>query len=115
MDGTDIAQCGCCNGNEMAMRSAKKSTASLADDILEYLGRHEQANDSIEGIVAWWLPLQRMEHAIHDVEAVLHRLVAQEFLVAREGPDGRMHYRLNAKMKPAIRHRLTANSRRRAG
>ena len=79
---------------------------SLADEILEYLINHERAHDSAEGILAWSLPVQRLEHAINDVEVALQDLVAREFLIARKARDGRVHYRMNPKKKQDIRWRL---------
>lgn len=90
----------------MAKRSANTSRGSLADEVLQYLLNHERAHDTVEGIVAWWLPIQKIEYAINKVEAALRELVARELVLARKTPDGRIHYRMNPKKKPAIRRFL---------
>jgi hypothetical protein len=69
---------------------------------------HEQVDDTVEGIVAWWLPEVRIEYAISEVESALRELAAGKFVLARKTADGRIHYRMNPKMKEAIRRRLEA-------
>jgi hypothetical protein len=92
--------------NAMAKRSANKGQGSLAKEVLHYLINHEMAHDTVEGIVAWWLPEQRIKHAITEVEAALRELAARKFIIARKAPDGRTHYRVNVKKKAAIRRHL---------
>jgi len=96
--------------NDMAKRSANNGRSSLADEVLQYLINHDRAHDTVEGIVAWWLPIQRIEYAINNVEAALRELVARELVIARKTSDGRIHYRMNPKKKQAIRHRLKAKT-----
>lgn len=67
----------------------------LANEVLAYLVEHPQAQDTLEGIVEWWLLEQRIREAVADVEAALNELVAKGFLVARQCGDGRTYYRLN--------------------
>jgi hypothetical protein len=98
------------NIDEMAKRSANKSMVSLADEILEYFVNHERAHDSAEGILTWWLPVQRIEYAIKNVEVALRDLVARDLLIARKARDGRLHYRMNPKKKQDIRRRLEAKT-----
>jgi hypothetical protein len=92
--------------NEMAKHSANKGRGSLANEVLQYFINHEGACDTVEGIVAWWLPSQRIEYVISEVDAVLRELVTGGLIIAREGPDGRTHYRMKPKKKQAIRRRL---------
>ena len=98
-------------------RSANKNRSSLANEVLQYLVNHERACDTVEGIVDWWLPVQKISYAISQVEAVLRELVASGFVISQPTPDGRMHYRVNPSANQAIRRRLEMNaspSRRRA-
>ena len=92
----------------MATHSGKQVRAALDNEVLQYLINHEQVDDTVEGIVAWWLPEQRIQSAISEVEAALRELAAGKFVIARKSPDGRLHYRMNPKMQEAIRHRLKA-------
>ena len=101
----------------MAKRSANKGRGSLANEVLQYFINHARAHDTVEGIVAWWLPEQRIEDAISEVEAALWDLVGSGLIIARKAPDRRLHYRMNPKKKEAIRRRLemkTAGSRKSA-
>jgi hypothetical protein len=100
-------------GNEMAKRSENKGRGPLADEILHYLINQKQSQatetnpgDTVEGIVGWWLPIQRIRYAVSEVEAALRELVAKKLVIARKAPDGRVHYRMNPKNKRAILRRL---------
>ncbi len=78
----------------------------LADDVLQYLSHHQKANDTVEGIVAWWRTQQRFRYAVSDVETALDELVEFGLVIAQEAPDGRVHYQMNPQMKDVIfRHR----------
>jgi hypothetical protein len=94
-----------CNRNGVN-RSANKAQRSLANEVLEYLVNHERAHDTVEGIVAWWLPAQRIRYAISEVETVLRELVDGGFVIARKAPDGGIHYCMNPREELAIRRRL---------
>jgi hypothetical protein len=75
----------------------------LADEVLAYVVRHPEAQDTVEGIAEWWLLEQRIRHAVSDVEAALSELVGNGFLVARQCTDGRTYYRLNPDRGQEIR------------
>lgn len=68
----------------------------LAGEILDYLIRHPQAKDTVEGITEWWLLEQRIKNALIEVKAALNELVAKGFVVAQQNGDKRIHYGLNA-------------------
>jgi hypothetical protein len=89
--------------------SAHKGRILVADEVLEYLCSHENAHDTVEGIVAWWLPEQRIRYAVSEVEAALDELVECGFVIAQATPDRRIHYQMNPKMKDVIRRHLYAN------
>ena len=46
-------------------------------EIVEYLHAHPAAADTVEGIVNWWLPLQRYENAKTAIQKALHELVQE--------------------------------------
>lgn len=60
--------------------------------ILDYLSKYPAAQDTVEGIVEWWFLKQKIEQTTNDVVAALTKLVAKGKLVARTGPDCRVHY-----------------------
>ncbi|QNH14590.1 MULTISPECIES: hypothetical protein [unclassified Xanthomonas] len=73
--------------------------------LLSYLQNHPQAADTLQGIVAWWLPQQRYIAASARIEAVLHRLVDTGALHRHALPDGAVLYSLHAAQRPpTLRH-----------
>jgi hypothetical protein len=66
---------------------------ALGNEILDYLSKHPEAEDSLEGIVEWWLVEQGITRPATEVRAALDQLVARKQISARQGPDGRTHYR----------------------
>jgi hypothetical protein len=62
--------------------------------LLSYLRGHPQAADTLEGIIEWWLPLQRYETARLRIEDALERLVADGTLRRDLLHDGVVLYAL---------------------
>jgi hypothetical protein len=62
--------------------------------ILSYLSDHPQAQDTMEGIVEWWLLEQRIKRATTQVKSTLAQLVAEGLVTAREGAAGRAEGRV---------------------
>jgi hypothetical protein len=73
--------------------------AELELDILGYLLRHPLGEDSIEGIVEWWLLEQRIMQANREVQQALAALRRRGFVVSRTIADGRTLYHLNARSR----------------
>lgn len=46
-------------------------------EIIEYLRAHPSAGDTVDGIIQWWLPLQRYETAKDAIQKALNDLVEQ--------------------------------------
>src|SRR2546428_5521867 len=86
----------------------RQSERSIRRGILDYLARHPEAQDTLEGIVEWWLLEQRIVWAIADVKMALQKLVAAELVLKRRSADGTIHYRAN----PEYRRRQTKKSRK---
>ena len=78
----------------------------IANKVLAYLLEHPQAQDTMEGIVEWWLLEQRIRCAIADVEAALSDLVKNDFLITHQRADGRISYGLNREKERKIRRYL---------
>lgn len=82
----------------MAMQS-KTDAAAKGDDEIErslliYLRGHPQAADTLDGIVEWWLPLQRYETARLHIERTLEKLVIDGTLRRDLLRDGAVLYAL---------------------
>lgn len=54
--------------------------ALMADAIKQYLNKHPQAADTLDGIVHWWLLRQRYESTVNLVNDALELLVQQGVL-----------------------------------
>ena len=66
--------------------------ARLSDEILRYLRAHPQAADTVDGIVEWWLPRQRHDEAVDQVQLVLDELVARGLVEKITLVDGTVLY-----------------------
>jgi DNA-binding transcriptional regulator PaaX len=72
--------------------TAKKD---ISQDILEYLGTHPDASDTLEGITEWWLLTQRISYEMRKVREAVSKLVKHGWIVEIKGSDGTIRYRLN--------------------
>ena len=75
-------------------------------EILAYLADHPEAQDTVEGIVEWWLLEQRVKQATAQVQTALTQLVTEKLVVIREGQTGRVSYRVNRSKLRNIRRML---------
>lgn len=64
----------------------------IARNVLDYLSKHREARDTLEGIVGWWLVEQRIIEQTAAVKEVLDELVADGLLLKSEGADSRVFY-----------------------
>jgi hypothetical protein len=62
--------------------------------ILNYLAQNPNAQDTLEGIIQWWL-LENQRAAAGRVKKLINGLVRQRLLAHTQRADGRMYYRLN--------------------
>ena len=69
--------------------------SELAAEILEYLAEHPDAQDSLEGIVEWWLLERRLKRKTQLVKEVLADLVSQGLVQQSQNRDAPSRYRLN--------------------
>ena len=75
----------------------------IAHEILEYLIDNPDAQDTLEGIVEWWLLERTVKQQTLVVEEALSMLVAERLVLARKGLDSRTHYKLNRRRLRNIR------------
>jgi len=69
--------------------------ARIARRVLEYLAERQDAQDTLEGIVEWWLVKQQIAEQTTTVRGVLDELVAEGLLVVRADSSTRTFYSLN--------------------
>lgn len=63
--------------------------------IVEYLRKHKQAGDTLEGVARWWMMNQQVSDSLTEVQEALEQLNAQGVVAMRKGPDGRTLYFMN--------------------
>lgn len=70
--------------------------------VLSYLIEHQDAQDTLEGIVEWWLVEEEIKQQTTKVKEVLGELVKSKYLLASEGMDSRTRYRINLSKRKEI-------------
>ena len=63
--------------------------------IVDYLLKHPEAGDTLEGIACWWIGRVRIETDVDRVAGVVQTLVSGKFLIERDAGEGRKIYFLN--------------------
>lgn len=71
------------------------SKERVARRVLEYLAERPDAQDTLEGIVEWWLVKQRIAEQTAAVREALEELVSEGLLVSRADSSARTFYSLN--------------------
>jgi hypothetical protein len=71
---------------------ALNNESPIERQILDYLRENPAAQDTLRGIVEWWLLRQKITQSTTDVEKALANLVAEGRLSVRTGPDGQIHF-----------------------
>jgi hypothetical protein len=69
--------------------------SQIAGDVLDYLAAHPAAQDTLEGIVEWWLEEQHIIRQTSGVKEALDDLVARGLIIERHGQDARTFYRIS--------------------
>ncbi len=75
----------------------------LSYEIISYLAEHPDAQDTLEGIMHWWLLEREIKFWTAEVREALAKLVHEGLVVEHTGPDARTHYRLNRSKAREIR------------
>lgn len=63
--------------------------------IIDYLGKHPDAQDTLQGIADWWLSFEMIDLSTEAVADALQDLVQQGTITMRVSKDGTTLYRLN--------------------
>jgi hypothetical protein len=74
--------------------AAAEDDGEIERSLLAYLRSHPRAADTLDGIVNWWLPLQRYETARLRIECALEKLVVDGTLQRDLLQDGVALYTL---------------------
>lgn len=107
----DIAQ-SVKRSKEQPVRTGKPIVrkSRIAHAILTYLAEHTEAQDTLEGIVEWWLLEQQIKRHTAQVKEALAELATQGLVVEQKGKDARIHYRMNQQRIEEIRTLLKNRS-----
>ncbi len=72
---------------------------SPAAEILRYLKTHPGADDTLEGIQAWWSTVAAVEQRAANVGTALEDLVRTGHLIRNTARDRRTHYRFRRRTR----------------
>lgn len=79
--------------------------SKISNEILEYLVEHPRAQDTLEGIMNWWLMEQTIKFQEAQVKKTLADLVAKGLILEHKRPDSEIHYRINqSKLEEVQKH-----------
>jgi predicted transcriptional regulator len=84
-----------------------KPVQPVENEILQYLINNPKAQDTVEGIVDWWLLPKKYKRAL--VEAALARLV-KAGLVIKQERSGSQTYKMNRRRRKEVISRLQQRS-----
>jgi len=80
----------------------KAGEVDMAHQILAYLHANPDAQDTLEGIIEWWLLDQNIKRQSEAVKQALVQLTARGLVVARMGTDSRVHYGIDRSKRDEI-------------
>jgi len=84
--------------------------SETAQAILDYLRRNPEAQDTLEGIVQWWLPEQRFTPRVATIKEALQELIDAEFISEHRGKDTQVSYRITTLGLREADAKLSGNS-----
>lgn len=79
----------------MTLLDEQTGESEVARDLLGYLIENPDAEDTLEGIVEWWLLERRIHIAIIKVKQALEQMSAKGLILTRMGSDSRVRYLIN--------------------
>lgn len=69
--------------------------SKVADEIIRYLGAHDNAADTLEGVAQWWISRQRIQESKEQVQKALDFLCKEGLVKVTPVIDGKTVYSLN--------------------
>ena len=90
---------------------ADETVQQIGYRILKYLVENPHAQDTLEGIVEWWLLDRLTMSNVNKVKEALADLVAAHLLLARKGKESRTYYKINSHKLKEISERLESVSK----
>jgi hypothetical protein len=111
-DGTTVANPVIIDQGEVCVNLNLSATnkSQIGNEILAYLVDYPKAQDTLEGIVAWWLLERKINYEKARVKDALSELIANGMLLEMKGPDSQIHYRINQSRFKEIKNLVTSRS-----
>ncbi len=81
----------------------------VARDILAYLVDNPDAQDTLEGIIQWWLLEQKIKYQTKMVKEALEELVKNGLILERKAENSKTSYRINKEEIERIKEILKEN------
>lgn len=66
----------------------------VARKIMNYLRKHPDAGDTLEGITKWWLQLEKIDESVKDVSIVIEGLIKKGLVKKEELQGGKAYYKI---------------------
>jgi hypothetical protein len=77
--------------------------SEVAREILAYLADHPDAQDTLEGIIHWWLLERQIKYQMALVKEAVQELVDRGLLLENRIQGSKPGYRINAEKQDEIR------------
>jgi len=74
----------------------------IARAILGYLVRNPKAQDTLPGIIEWWLLDHQIRTRTAEIKRVVDDLVSEKLILRSRGSDFQHHYRINPRKQRRI-------------
>jgi hypothetical protein len=81
------------------------SLPSPAPEILDYLAKQPDAQDTIDGILHWWVLDACIRESSTKIAETVAQLVEQGFLEQKPSADGQVFYRVSAHYLSTLQQR----------
>jgi hypothetical protein len=83
----------------------------IARAILGYLVRHPKAQDTLPGIIEWWLLDHQIRTHTPEIKKVVDDLVVEKLILKHRGSDLQQHYRINPRRQRRIASMIEERTR----
>ena len=103
-------KCDLCGVKNLQNNQKQQGHSDAAILILNYLVKHPDAKDTLEGIARWWILREQIEQSVEKVSQTLADLVAQEFIIIKKYYNQEKMYQPNLEKLTDIKAILALSS-----
>jgi len=89
---------------------ANPQLPSPAPEILDYLARHPEAQDTLDGILHWWVLDSCVKRWAPKIAVTVAKLVEQGSLQQKRAADGKVFYRVSPQYLATVQQQKTRNT-----